>query len=236
MAEIRGIFFDLGWTLETPETGDWMLTERFYEYYPKEQVDAVDRTVWYNALRQASRPLIIHHQMSTLAEEEDAFTGFYYDLMANAGLQISEQTARDISHDRTYSWEKYITMDDTEETLRTLKDRGYRLGIISDTWPSTVPRLEQAGLYSLFDCASFSFEKGIFKPDPAIFRDALAKMGLPAEETVFVDDLVKNLDSASALGIKGVLSLAHGASPDPRYPFIRKPSDILAVLEELHRR
>lgn len=235
MSVIRGIFFDLGWTLETPKTGDWMLTERFYEHFPKEQVDAVDRDIWYAALRKASYPLIISHQMSTLEEEEDAFTGFYYDLITNAGLTVSEETARDISRDRTYRWEKYVTMDDTEETLRRLKKQGYKLGIISDTWPSTVPRLEQSGLYGLFDCASFSFEKGIFKPDPAIFLDALGKMGLPAEETVFVDDLVKNLDSASSLGITGVLSLAHGSAPDPRYPSVRRPSDILQVLEEIQK-
>ena len=33
---IRGIFFDLGWTLELPETGDWMLTKCFRKYISEE--------------------------------------------------------------------------------------------------------------------------------------------------------------------------------------------------------
>ena len=104
---------------------------------------------------------------------------------------------------------------------------------ISDTWPSIVPQLEHAGILPYFDCLTFSYQLGLFKPDPQLFRDALTKMGLPAGETVFVDDLVKNLESAAALGIHPVLSCLHGAVPDSRWPHISTPAELPAVLKAM---
>ena len=41
---------------------------------------------------------------------------------------------------------------------------------------------------------------GACKPDRRIFEDALAKLGVPAQETIFIDDIERNLDGAAALG------------------------------------
>ena len=41
---------------------------------------------------------------------------------------------------------------------------------------------------------------GLRKPDPAIYALVLERLGLPAEECVFVDDLERNIDAARALG------------------------------------
>ena len=49
--------------------------------------------------------------------------------------------------------------------------------------------------------AILSHEVGLRKPDPAIYRKALALSGTKAEETVFVDDLKANVDSAAKLGM-----------------------------------
>lgn len=50
-----------------------------------------------------------------------------------------------------------------------------------------------------------------------MYRDALEKMGLPPEETIFVDDSTGNLRGAAALGIQPVLIQAKPSSskPDP---------------------
>jgi len=49
--------------------------------------------------------------------------------------------------------------------------------------------------------AILSHEVGLRKPDPAIYRKALALSGTAAAETVFVDDLKPNVDSARELGM-----------------------------------
>ena len=64
-----------------------------------------------------------------------------------------------------------------------------------------MPVLEEFDALRYFDFATYSFELGAVKPDPRMYQDALEKMGLPAGETVFVDDTLKNLHGAAALGI-----------------------------------
>ena len=43
-----------------------------------------------------------------------------------------------------------------------------------------------------------------YKPEPDIFLKALAADGMKAEETIFVDDSLKNIKAAEALGIRGL--------------------------------
>ena len=45
-----------------------------------------------------------------------------------------------------------------------------------------------------------------------MYLDALGKAGVPAEETVFIDDSVNNLEGAAALGITPILIAANPAS------------------------
>jgi 2-haloacid dehalogenase len=49
-----------------------------------------------------------------------------------------------------------------------------------------------------------SGEVGVGKPDPAIFRMFLARFGLVAGETVFIDDSDRNVATAASLGIVAI--------------------------------
>lgn len=62
-------------------------------------------------------------------------------------------------------------------------------------------------LHNNFDEVVFSTDHGIRKPDPAIFRLVLDKLGLPAERCLFVDDTENNLVAAHRLGITPLLAL-----------------------------
>jgi HAD superfamily hydrolase (TIGR01509 family) len=42
------------------------------------------------------------------------------------------------------------------------------------------------------------------KPDPRIYRIALARLNMMPAETIFVDDMAENVDAARALGMRGV--------------------------------
>jgi putative hydrolase of the HAD superfamily len=58
-----------------------------------------------------------------------------------------------------------------------------------------------------FDDVVLSGDHGVRKPDPAIFRLVLDRLGLAAEQCVFVDDSEENLQAASDLGMTIVFSL-----------------------------
>lgn len=92
-----------------------------------------------------------------------------------------------------------------EECLRRLRAGGLRIGIVCDVGmtPSSVliRLLDDRGLLSLFDHWSFSDEVGVYKPDPAIFRHALAGLGDPDPGRVaHVGDRTRT-DVAGALGM-----------------------------------
>lgn len=76
----------------------------------------------------------------------------------------------------------------TFDLIRKLKP-GYCIGLISNTSPWHFEHvIRTAEIFPLFDGVTLSFEVGASKPDPRLFEDALAKLGLMAEECVYVDD------------------------------------------------
>jgi len=63
---------------------------------------------------------------------------------------------------------------------------------------------EHKPISDYFDTLFCSYEMQAYKPEPDIFLKALAADGMKAEETIFVDDSLKNIKAAEALGIRGL--------------------------------
>lgn len=232
---IRGVFFDLGWTLEYPQSGDWFLSPLFYSYYPREKLAACLSEPQRHALQQQLRTyLTAHNHIHTLNEEEEIFKTYFRRCVEGMHLEISEQRAAELAHDRVTNYTVYPLLPGTRETLQELKEKGCRIGLISDTWPSFTAQLEAIGLLQLFDSVTVSYELGVLKPDPAMFRDALQKTGLPAEETLFIDDLPANLQAAQKEGMQVLQSLADPSRPaDPAYRGIHNPGELPALLQSM---
>jgi len=60
------------------------------------------------------------------------------------------------------------------------------------------------GLTDLADHVVSSAVEGVAKPDPALYRIAAARAGVPVGRCLFVDDSRENVDAAVALGMTGV--------------------------------
>ena len=86
------------------------------------------------------------------------------------------------------------------------KRAGLRTGLLSNSWGNEYPR---EGWDEMFDAIVISGEVGMRKPEPDIFAHVLSRLGVPAEQTVFVDDLAHNVEAAAALGIIGVHHTAY---------------------------
>jgi putative hydrolase of the HAD superfamily len=98
--------------------------------------------------------------------------------------------------------------DDATEALETLRDRGYRLGCVTNRafgGPAFVNEVEEHGLADFFEVVSVSCDLGYMKPHPKIFQHALDALGVPPEETVMVgDSLGADVAGAQALGMTAV--------------------------------
>ena len=85
--------------------------------------------------------------------------------------------------------------------------KNYRLGLLSNTDPIHVAKLEAAyDFYEYFPKAArtYSCAVGASKPDPLIFREALKATRVKAEETVYVDDILAYVEAARKLGFTGI--------------------------------
>lgn len=86
-----------------------------------------------------------------------------------------------------------------------LRAAGYHLGLLSNMADNARQIFgEKYGVLSHFDSVTISSEEGIMKPDATIFQIALQRAGVQAREAVFVDDFLRNVEAARALGMAGV--------------------------------
>ena len=88
--------------------------------------------------------------------------------------------------------------------LRALR-KTHKTGLISNAWDELRPWIVENKFEDAFDSMVISAEVGFAKPDARIYQFALEKLGVNAEEAVFVDDVEKNIAGCEALGMHGVL-------------------------------
>ena len=88
--------------------------------------------------------------------------------------------------------------------IKKLK-KNYKIGLISNMGSLHHKYLfKKYHLNDLFDAKTLSYKVKIRKPDSKIFRITLKKLKVKPEETVFVDDISKNVNGARRLGIHGI--------------------------------
>jgi putative hydrolase of the HAD superfamily len=106
------------------------------------------------------------------------------------------------------------------ETLRELRERGYRLGLIT-VCSEDVPEVwSETQFVDLFDATVFSCAVGLRKPDPRIYRLACEQLAVDPEEAMFVGDGANDeLAGAERVGIKAVL--IHRDGIDPQWDEVR---------------
>lgn len=98
----------------------------------------------------------------------------------------------------------------SEDLIRRLSARA-QLWIVSNTNKLHFDYLRtKFSFFEHFKGFVLSHEVGAMKPDPRIFREALARSGSEASEALFVDDQIVNVEAARELGIEAFQFL----SPD----------------------
>jgi putative hydrolase of the HAD superfamily len=109
------------------------------------------------------------------------------------------------------STDAWVIYPEVEATLAALRDAGARLCVVSN-WDSRLPALlDRIGLGDAFDEVVVSHLEGVEKPDPALFRIALSRIGSEAGDAIHVGDRADlDLAGANAAGIDGIVVDRHG--------------------------
>lgn len=89
--------------------------------------------------------------------------------------------------------------------VRKFKEKGYHCYILSNYPRNTYEKTEHERAYEQFvDGAIYSYQVQMVKPEPEIYQTLLTRYGLVAEECIFMDDNIVNVQMARSLGIHAI--------------------------------
>jgi HAD superfamily hydrolase (TIGR01549 family) len=109
---------------------------------------------------------------------------------------------------------------DAKETFESLASHEIKIAVISDIHFDLRPEFEDHGLSEYVDEFVLSFEHGIQKPDPAIFRLALDALQVRPTEALMVGDRPSHDGGAVAVGIPTLLLPTLGEASDRRLELV----------------
>ena len=91
--------------------------------------------------------------------------------------------------------------NETIEIINELKNKGYKVGLLSNLRLMDYKRYEQQLKKIEFDFMFLSYELKCIKPSKDIYLKVIEKLKCNAEEIIFLDDNEKNVNVAISLGI-----------------------------------
>jgi putative hydrolase of the HAD superfamily len=95
-----------------------------------------------------------------------------------------------------------VVFPDSVELLHRVKRKGHPLYCLSNMHFASIEYLErQHTFWDVFQGRVISCRLQLCKPERGIYEHLLREFGLKAEDTLFIDDVQKNLDAAAKLGI-----------------------------------
>ena len=142
------------------------------------------------------------------AYDEGKLTGiaFWRKFLHDAGMPPNPEKAEELNR-----WDARYWTTENPAMLAwqlALQQRGLLTAILSNMGDNVLANVEREfNWIQRFDVLIWSFQLGIAKPDPAIYRHTLNKLSVRPQETLFIDDKQANIDAARTLGINAVLFL-----------------------------
>jgi HAD superfamily hydrolase (TIGR01493 family) len=207
---IRGVLFDWGDTLfSPPDAGDVIVTaaaERGVRIDPKKA-----RALWDELWQAGKTP-------EELAKGRD-LSADAHRVVWTALFERANSAVPDVAstlYERVMDPRAWIPYPDTAPTLRALRARGIKIGIVSNVPRDLRPIFAAHALADLVDAFTHSFEVGAEKPDPAIFLRACEALGTRPGDTLMVGDHPIADGGAVRAGLRFHLLGAGSAAARPR--------------------
>jgi putative hydrolase of the HAD superfamily len=131
-----------------------------------------------------------------------------HDFLAELSAQLREDLGRDVEL-QSFAERYFAHLEPNHAMiafLGALRDRGYRLGLLTNNVREWEPRWRaMLPVDELFEVVVDSAFVGLRKPDPAIYRLTCERLGVAPERCVFVDDVEANCTAAAELGMAAVM-------------------------------
>lgn len=211
MRNIKVIFFDMGNTLlhfhfgnsdyEKDMKGLIYLTQYLNRFNDNIQLNDV-KIGFYNSWMNGIKDRRVRNI-------EYPIENFLNDFLKEYNLKLKlEECVQAIKCFYTEYIKQLVFEDNLRKDLETIKEKGYKIGVISNTcYYETVMEecFKEAGIYDLIDEFTFSYSLRFGKPDERIFKIAIEKIGVLPQETIMIgDSLESDIKPALQLGMKTI--------------------------------
>lgn len=184
---LRAVVFDYGMVLTGPQEPEAYAKLLELTGLPR---DRFEQLYW------ADRHAYDEGKLSGLA--------FWQKLLRDAGIAARPGLAEELN-----LWDARMWTTQNPRVLDwqlALKQGGFKTAILSNMGDNVLANIESTfDWLPRFDVLVWSYQLGIAKPDPAIYRHTLRGLGVEAGEALFIDDRPVNIEAARALGMQGVL-------------------------------
>ncbi len=157
----------------------------------------------------------------------------------DTGLDVDEAIHAAALEAHLDAWTPHtITDPEAAPLLSALRERGLRIGLLSNThWPRRWHEhwLERDGVLDLIDARVYTSDLPHTKPHPEAFRAVLAELGASPDRSVFVGDRpIDDISGAKGVGMRAVLVEnsdvpGHPVVPDAR---ITRLSQVLPFVDQ----
>lgn len=131
---------------------------------------------------------------------------WYASLIERWGWRNAPSNVTLANHYDTKFGDHNVIFPESPILLKALKDRGCIVGVITNG-PSYLQnhKMDTSGLRPYCDIVVVSGDVGVHKPDPALFTYTADRLGLKAEECVYVGDHpVNDIQGALSAGMKAI--------------------------------
>ena len=192
-APIRAVLFDCDGVLQRP-ANDWAGEIGRMTGLEGERLDA-----FLDDVSAAEQPVL---------DGSEPFAVPLARVVASWGLTVHAEDLIDV-------WQHLAVDEGMLEAVGELRAQGLRCGIATNQHRErAVYMRRELGYDRLFDPMVISGEIGFAKPDPAYFRYAVERLGLPAGQVLFVDDVQANVDAAAGVGLVAHLFAKDAGRPE----------------------
>jgi putative hydrolase of the HAD superfamily len=210
MSQIKVIFFDAAGTLFHVKGSVADVYLSYAEPYGVRRTPQLHEAItvaFQRAFRDAPPPVF---SVTEPAEIKRCERLWWFDIVHNVFYRVGMFEGFDDYFDKVFQAfdgpHHWVLYQETLGVLKTLKERGLELGIISNFDTRLFNVLQGLGLADLFDTVTISSLAKAAKPAPQIFRVALEKHAMDPDEALHVGDSVRDdVQGASQAGLAALL-------------------------------
>jgi putative hydrolase of the HAD superfamily len=122
--------------------------------------------------------------------------------------QISDKLGKPMPPAQSQWYEAFRSAYEPKQKMfslaSSLHDKGYKTALLSNTELPAVRFFHEQN-YNMFDLFVFSCVERVMKPQRRIYEITLERLGLRAEQTVFIDDVQDYIRAAKLIGLNTIL-------------------------------